>query len=108
MLISQIVIANSWKATFLYVKGFKESVAEYVTKYTIKITLLVLIYFLISLIFDTSNFEIETLLDWVRCAVYFVALYVILGGLVFYIADSSFRSLIGRFFKIINFKILKS
>lgn len=108
VLISQIVIANSWKATFLYVKGFKESVVEYATKYTIKITLLVLIYFLISLIFDTSNFEIETLLDWVRCAVYFVALYVMLGGLVFYIADSSFRSLIGRFFKIINFKILKS
>lgn len=99
VLISQIVIANSWKAVFLYAKGFNEPITEYVAKYTIKIALLAIIYLLIYPIFSTFCFQIETLLDWVKYSAFFVVLYLMLGGLIFYIADSSFRSLIGRFLK---------
>ena len=36
VLISQIIIVNSWKPAFLFMSGFNESVKEYVVKYTKK------------------------------------------------------------------------
>ena len=104
VLISQIVIANSWKAIFLYKKGFGESINEYLTKYTFKILLLTLIYFLISKVIEVFNMRVSTLFDWVGYAMLYVTLYLILGGLLFFIFDNSFRNLLWRFLKIVKEK----
>lgn len=104
VLISQIVIANSWKAIFLYEKGFKESIKEYLVKYTSKILLLVIIYLLISQVTEAFNIEVNSLFDWVKYAVLYVFLYMILGGVLFFIFDNSFKSLVGRFMRIIDTK----
>lgn len=104
VLISQIIIANSWKAIFLYQKGFKEPINEYLIKYTLKIVLLVCICFLIVYITKSFNVEVSSLLDWVKHAAYYVSLYLVLGGGLFYIFDNSFRNLLSRFIKIIGKK----
>lgn len=107
VLMSQIVIANSWKVLFLYEKGFRESIKEYLVKYTLKIQLLVVIYLLISQITGTFNIEVASLFDWVKYAVFYVFLYMILGGTLFFILDNSFKSLVGRFIRIFNAKFKK-
>ncbi len=102
VLISQIVIANSWKAIFLYEKGFRESIKEYLVKYTFKILLLIIIYLLISQIFACFIIPADSLFDWVKCALFYVFVYMMLGGTVFFIFDNSFKGLVGRFIGIIN------
>ena len=110
VLISQIVVINSWKPVFLYRKGFKEPISEYLIRYTLKILLVVLIYFLISQVNIFLNIKVNSLLDWVESATLYFISYLIVGGVLFFIFDSSFRSLLRRFVSIVNlkFKIIKS
>ena len=102
--ISQIVVVNSWKPIFLYKKGFKEPISEYLIRYTIKILLLVFIYFFVSQVADSYNFEINSLFDWIQFAAFYLILYLIVGGMLFAMFDSSFRNLVGRFIKIVKEK----
>lgn len=101
VLIAQIIIVNTWKVLFLYKRGFNESIREYLIKYTVKIILLCLVYFLITPVINVFIFQVSTLFDWIKCAMLYIAFYVVSAGCLFYIFDSSFRSLVKRFIKVI-------
>lgn len=99
VLLSQIIVVNSWKAYFLYKVGFKESVAQYALRYTKKMLLLSIVLFLSYFIFHHFLFEADGYIAWLQQAVVLVFLYLILGGGVFYIFDNNFRSVLCRVVK---------
>lgn len=105
VLISQIVIVNSWKPMFLYKKGFNEPIKEYSIKYTLKIILLVVIYLIISQILEVVSFNVKSLLNWIGYAAIYVVLYLAVGGFLFSIFDDSFRNLFVRFINAVRVKI---
>ena len=99
VLLSQIIVVNSWKAYFLYKVGFKESVAQYALRYTKKMLLLSIVLFLSYFILHHFLFEADGYIAWLQQAVVLVFLYLILGGGVFYIFDNNFRSVLCRVVK---------
>ncbi len=93
VLLSQILVVNSWKAYFLYRDGFREPLIEYITFYTKKIILLFLLLVLLNFILNEYLIiEIQDYVDWLQNSFVVVLLYLVLGGSFFYIFDSDFRS----------------
>lgn len=92
VLISQIIIVNSWKPAFLFMSGFNESVREYVVKYTKKMFYLFIVFFVMCYAYNHFVvMHIETYLDWCLNALCFVSLYLTIGTAIFYISDVDFR-----------------
>lgn len=102
VLISQIIIVNSWKPVFLFRFGFHDSVKGYAIRYTKKIFSLFLVFFIVSYIYNFFVVEqIGTYLDWCFCALAFLALYLTFGTAVFYISDIDFRNVFHQLLSII-------
>ena len=100
VLFSQIIVVNSWKAYFLYKDGFKETILEYLIFYTKKIILLFLLLILLNfLVSKYLIIEVNDYVTWFQYAIAVVSLYLVLGGWLFYIFDSNFRSVCYRVIK---------
>lgn len=92
VLISQIVIVNSWKPIFLFISGFNEPIKEYVIKYTMKMFFLFIIFFVVCYTYNyLAVMQVETYLEWCLNALCFVSLYMTIGTMIFYISDIDFR-----------------
>ena len=92
VLISQIVIVNSWKPIFLFISGFNEPIKEYVIKYTMKMFFLFIIFFVVCYTYNyLAVMQVETYLEWCLNALCFVSLYLTIGTMIFYISDIDFR-----------------
>ena len=104
VLLSQVIMINSWKAYFLFKEAFKDSVMEYILLYTKKFSLLLVVFFLsyyVWLQFPVSNSAVSYC-DWVLEALIVVTLYLTSGVLVFYLSDSDFRSVSRRVLNYLN------
>ena len=99
VLLSQIIVVNSWKAYFLYRAGFRESFVQYLLLYTKKIFLLLIVLFLSYFILRHFLLTVESYIAWLKQAVLLVFLYLILGGSIFYIFDTNFKSVVCRVVK---------
>lgn len=104
VLLSQIIVVNSWKAIFLYKKGFKENIFEFVLCYTKKIILLGLVFFFVELLMDnvlllknTGN-KVAELFSSMAGLIIFLIVELVL----FFLFDSSCRSAVLRILKFIK------
>lgn len=98
VLISQVVIINSWKVYFLFIEGFKEkSISGYAISYTKKI-FLILISVFISYFFSkqTGLLEIESIAKWLFSAVCVTSVVSLISGFTLIAFDNTFRSMIWK------------
>lgn len=101
VLISQLIIVNSWKPYFLYRQGFKQDVYEYVVFYSQKIILVLITTFFSTYVFNIMHsVNSSSLAGWLVSAISFFVIYILIGALCFFACDSSFRSIVAR---ILNF-----
>lgn len=106
VLISQIVVVNSWKAIFLFKYGFKSNVLEYVFLYTKKICLVLVTSIFVYFIVETFlQWPVLTYFDWAYKAVIICGTFMLIGGIVFTFLDSHFRQSLARLKKVIETKI---
>lgn len=92
VLMSQIIIVNSWKAYFLYNKGFNESIKFFLWPYTKKILILGIIIYLLWFSFSQIFFiDVSCYSDWLIKAIAVAGSYAILSSAVFYSIDTDFR-----------------
>lgn len=108
VLLSQIIIVNSWKVYFLYKNGFKESsIISYMILYTKKL-LLFMLALVITIYFHTLAFEgkeVTSYMGWLFDALITTVIYIFNSSLLFYVFDSVFRILICEVFVKIKAKI---
>ena len=95
VLLSQLIIVNSWKPYFLYHRGFKQGVGEYVITYSTKVVLVFISAFssiyLFNMIWTTNSLNLG---EWIVSAFCFLTIYSLVGILCFTVCDSSFRSIV--------------
>ena len=98
VLISQILVVNSWKAYFLYSRGFNDSIKEYLWMYTKKVFILLGIIFLLCFSFSYFDvIQITSFSDWLINATIVISVYVVSASLIFYCLDADFRKLTSYF-----------
>ena len=81
-----------WKPVFLFKKGFKTSLNEYIWRYAKYVILILISWLAISLFLDLSSLDIITsyrTFCWI--AFKYLSIYVILSLVLFACFDKSFR-----------------
>ena len=100
--ISLIIVINSWKPYFLYKKGFKENIMEYVFLYTKKIVI-ILICFGISYSISKNYIHID-ISNYYQLSLYgliTISLYIFISLNILYFSDTIFKSIIKQLIGII-------
>lgn len=98
VLLSLLTVICIWKPYFLYWKGFKESIWEYVSLYLKKIFLLLLAFFAaFSFCSYVIDLPADTYWQWSVYAVCTVLSYSFVSLCIFYLFDISLRSVVKRF-----------
>ena len=106
ILISLLTVICLWKPYFLYKKGFKESVLEYVWLYFRKMLLLLLIFVaVVCICLYAPKYSIDTYWQWIAYAVCTVSFYSFVSLGIFYLFDASLRSVLCRFWQMTMSKI---
>lgn len=106
VLISLLVIICIWKPCFLYWKGFKESIVEYVWLYLKKIFLLLLTFIVVVRIcLCAVDLPVDSYLHWCTYAICTVLLYSCVSLLIFYLFDASLRGAAVRFIQMTASKV---
>ena len=94
ILVSLILVVNSWKAYFLFKEGFRQNILEYVLTYTHKILLIFISFVLTYLVlFCNLQMSVNSFFDWICNAVIVVITYLFFSITIFCLFDSMFRSL---------------
>ena len=100
VLLSLLTIICIWKPYFLYCKGFKESVWEYVILYLKKIFLLLLIFVVaVRICSSAMDLPTDTYWQWSVYAVCTVLLYGFISLCIFYLFDVSLRNVVKCFLR---------
>lgn len=95
VMVSQILIVNSWKAYFLYNQGFNQGILEYIVLYTKKIILLFLTSQISFYLFKMINInETINVFNWIADGIRFMFIYAFVGFILFIVFDSCFQSLV--------------
>lgn len=109
VLLSLLTIICIWKPYFLYRKGFKESVWEYVWLYLKKILLLLLAFVsVVRICFHFMDLPADTYLQWLIYAICTILLYSSVSLGIFYVFDISLRSVFKRFCQMTVAQFVKS
>ena len=109
VLISLLIIVGLWKPYFLYWKGFKESIWEYVWLYLKKILLLLLTFVaVVRICFHFMDLSANTYLQWMAYAICTVLLYSSISLCFFYLVDVPLRSAVKCFYQILVAKFVRS
>lgn len=109
VLISQVLVVNSWKVYFLYKEGFKNaSLMHYVMQYTKKICFLFFVVLFTDIALSCFYFEINSFIDWLIYAVIVTSITFSLAITFFYLFDEIFRLLIHQFLPRLKIKFIKS
>lgn len=104
VLLSQIIVVNSWKAYFLYKNGFKENFIEFVILYTKKIVLVIISLSLtqalvIQMINPLFTFYKIARYTELLTSMLSVFIFLIIEVSIFLLFDSHFRSTLMRIYK---------
>ena len=102
VLISQLVIVYSWKPYFLYKKGFKEDVMEYVLRYLKYLCMLSLSFYTAQILVRDFQLTYNTYWLWSINACISLSIYSFISLSLLFLGDNSSRKFIIRFYKIIN------
>ena len=97
VLISLLLMVCCWKPVFLFKKGFKTSLNEYIWRYAKYVILILISWLAISLFLDLSSLDIITSYrTFCLIAFNYLSIYVILSLVLFACFDKSFRLSIAR------------
>lgn len=96
VLISEIFVTNSWKAVFLFVKGFKDPFFEYIFLYTKKVILLVVVFFISLYTQQLLGLRIDNIVLWMLNAFLVVFVFSVCGAVLFYCLDKNFKSVVRK------------
>ena len=96
VLVSEIFVTNSWKAVFLFEKGFKDPFWEYAFLYTKKIILLVVVFVITLYIQQLLALQMNNISLWVLNASLVVFVFTVSGTVLFYFLDKSFKSVVRK------------
>lgn len=102
VLLSQLIVVNSWKAIFLYKRGFKENILEFIVLYTKKVVLLASSFILVEVLFRPIQFFNNTGVVKLFNSVATVIAFFVIELTIFFLFDSSFRALVFRVLKFIK------
>ena len=103
VLLSQLVIVNSWKPYFLYTCAFRENISEYIVLYTKKLSMVLLLCCSSSII----DIQIRSWIGWLQHALLLTLLYFSLGAVLFYFADKHFRFVARKIFNKMRLGFIK-
>lgn len=97
VLISLILVIYTWKPYFLYSKGFKENISEYIIQYVKYLSLLGIACF-ISKIFiqEIVFFSIYTYWGWIIYAAIIISIYIFISFILLYTTDKALRQIANR------------
>lgn len=99
VLISQLVIVNSWKPYFLYKNAFRVNISEYVKLYTKKLFTV----FFISCSPLVVDIHIASWIEWLQYASWLTLLYFLVGTTLFCFIDEHFRIIVSKIFNRIKY-----
>lgn len=105
VLISLILVIYTWKPYFLYSKGFKENISEYIIQYVKYLSLLGIACF-ISKIFiqEIVSFSISTYWGWIIYAAIIISIYIFISFILLYTTDKALRQIANRLICLVNFQ----
>lgn len=96
--ISLLLVVCCWKPYFLYSRGFKESIWEYVLQYVKYAVALVCLFMGVSFLSDKLFYiPVFSYLEWLLYAFKLISLYIIISLTLFAIMDKGTRSCLIRF-----------
>ena len=103
VLVSQLTIVCCWKPYFLYKDAFHVSFGDYLSRYLKKIFLLVLALFVSNQIMHhLPNFDILDFIDWIEYSMLVMIVNCCASCVIFYFMDRSFKSLMRKFYTMIQ------
>ena len=102
VLISQFVIVYSWKPYFLYKKGFKENIMEYILRYVKYWCMLSFSFYVGKVLVQNIQLAYDTYWQWIIYACISLSSYSFVSLALLFLGDSSSRKFIIRFCKIIK------
>ena len=109
VLISQVLVVNSWKVYFLYKEGFRDaSLMHYVVQYTKKICFLFFVVMFTEIVLSYFYFDINSFIAWLIYAVIVTSITFSLATTLFYLFDETFRMLICQLLPRLKIKFIKS
>lgn len=101
IVVSLVAIVCIWKPYFLYTKGFKEKINEYVMN-QLKYALLIILSFIFStFILDSLSLSATTFYVWIQAAIIVVATYAAISLLLFVLTDNGSRCFLRRVYTIV-------
>ncbi|MDM8217884.1 lipopolysaccharide biosynthesis protein [Parasutterella secunda] len=103
VLISQVLIVNSWKAYFLYKEGFREQINEFIVLYTKKIVLILFSLFVTYYFSGYLSFQIITYKDWLLYALIVVIFYSALLSFLLLLFDQMFKELFKQMLSLMKY-----
>ena len=97
VLISLLVIVEMWKPFFLFHKGFKESLWNYIPKFLKKL-ILILSCWAVAVYFSTQyiTLSIDNYLQWFIYATLLILLYTVISLGILYSLDASYKKMVQR------------
>lgn len=103
VLVSQLVIVYSWKPYFLYKKGFKENVREYIWHYTKYLSLLLLACMASDYVLEHYvGLDNQSFVQWGISSIKTIVVYACISLLLLCSLDQSTRDFVRRFCRIVN------
>ena len=101
--ISLLLVVCCWKPYFLYSRGFKESIWEYVLQYAKYTAVLVCLFMGVSFLSDKLFYvPAFSYLEWLLYAFKLISFYIIISLTLFTIMDKGTRSCLIRFRSLIT------
>ena len=102
VLCSLLLIVYIWKPYFLYRKGFKESIMEYVLHYAKYLSVLLISFFISDIIISQSSYTIDSYAQWFIYAIIVTLLYAIISFTLLFLTDKAPRRLLKRLYNFNN------
>lgn len=103
VLVSLLIIVYSWKPFFLYKKGFKESMAEYVWRYAKYLCLLLAAYWVSDwLVHKFTALSVDNYGQWVVYSIFVLLVYISISLLLLTLTDKFSKAFVGRICRVIR------
>lgn len=102
VLCSLLLIVYIWKPYFLYKKGFKESIIDYISHYIKYLSVLLISLFISNIIIAQGSFAIDSYAQWFIYAIFVTLLYATISFILLFLTDKAPRRLLNRFYNFNN------
>lgn len=100
VLISLLIIVYSWKPYFLYSKGFKENIIEYILRYSKYLILLSFSFYFGKMVIAKINLTPNTYTHWLIYAILSISIFSFISLLLLFLSDNTTKNVVKRLCKL--------